>query len=130
MSSSANIAAEITAGNLPLGNSNSKEILISVCQYRRNCLPPGGVRPEETINSFKENNRRNGIRGIYEFSPSIQVLSYIHLASTAYPKTNFGKKILLMSIEPERMQRNRPESMTLKRDGEEITPVWKQSFIL
>lgn len=104
------VAAEITAGNLPLGNLNSKEMLISICQYRRNCLPLGGVRPEEsiwkTLNSLKENKGRNGIRGICKLSPRVQILSYIHVASTAHPKTNFGKKILLMSIEFKSKQRN------------------------
>lgn len=104
------VATEITAGNLPLGNSNSKEMLTSKCQYSRNCLPSGGVRPEEsiwrTLNSLKENKGRNGIRGIYELSPRVQILSYIHLASTVHPKTNFRKKILLMSIQPKSKQRN------------------------
>lgn len=107
------VAAEITSGNLPSGNSNSKKMLIPICQFRRNSLPSGGVRPEESIwktpNSLKKktkNKGRNKIRGIYELSPRVQTLCYIHLASTPHPKTNFGKKILLMSIEPKGKQRN------------------------
>lgn len=105
------------------------------CQYRRNCIPSGGVRQEESIwqtpNSLKENKGRNRIRGIYELSPRVQIFSYIHLASTAYPTTNFEEKILIIS----RAQEQAEEYGILAQNPwhwieEEIPAVWKQVFIL